>query len=274
MLVETLRGLELGSVVFGNKLVSSKKVVLPLKPILRRASETDVTRVEHNKKISAEALRIAEERIRAHGLRMKLIDAEYTFDGSKLIYYFTHEGRVDFRELVKDLAGVFKVRIELRQIGIRDQTKVMGGLSVCGRAFCCSSFLPDFEQVTIKMAKDQNISLNSAKISGACGRLMCCLKYEHETYEQLNKDMPRQGAFVETDEGERGIVIESNTLTGTCRVKITRSANNQADNLIKPYAKSQLKVTGYAGGSAPEDNLAALDVIVEDGPAQSGIDLI
>lgn len=278
VIVETSRGFEMGSVVFGNKYVSSKKVVLPLKPVLRPASTEDVQRVERNRKAASEAMKTAEERIKAHGLKMKLIDAEYTFDNSKLIYYFTHDGRVDFRELVKDLASIFKIRIELRQVGIRDQTKVVGGLSICGRPFCCNSFLQDFETVTIKMAKDQNININSTKISGACGRLMCCLKYEHETYEQLNKDMPRTGTLVETSEGESGVVIECNALTGICRVKILRSPNQRGeitDNVIKSYSKKQLKITGYAKKEQEisDENLSDLDVVVENEPVKFGIDI-
>ncbi|MCL2099028.1 MAG: stage 0 sporulation family protein [Oscillospiraceae bacterium] len=266
VIVETSRGLELGNIVFSNRVVSAKKVVLPLKPILRPASDEDIKRVERNKISAVEALKIAEERIKEHGLKMKLIDAEYTFDNSKLIYCFAHEGRVDFRELLKDLAAIFRVRIELIQIGIRDQTKVLGGLSVCGRPFCCSSFLQSFEQVTIKMAKDQNISINSAKISGACGKLMCCLKYEHETYEQLNKDIPRTGALVETSEGESGVVIESNALTGMCRVKITRALNKRGDsaeNVIKPYSKKQLKIIGFTGKEPEPEPESAEEVSAE-----------
>lgn len=272
VIVETSRGLEVGMIAFGNRFISAKKVVSPLKSIIRRASDEDIQRVERNKKSAHEALKVAWERIKAHGLKMKLIDAEYTFDNSKLIYYFTHEGRVDFRELVKDLASIFKIRIELRQIGTRDQTKVLGGLSICGRPFCCSSFLQDFEQVTIKMAKDQNISINSAKISGACGKLMCCLKYEHETYEQLNKDMPRPGAFVETTDGESGVVIECNALTGMCRVKITRTPNQGVENIINSYSKEQLKITGYA--RREKDSVDEIvDLSEEDDSVKSEVDM-
>jgi cell fate regulator YaaT (PSP1 superfamily) len=272
----------MGTIVFGNRTVSVKKVTLPLKPVLRQASDEDLKRVERNKKSAAEAMKIADERIQAHELKMKLIDSEYTFDNSKLLYYFTADGRIDFRELVKDLASIFKIRIELRQIGTRDQTKVLGGMSICGRPFCCNSFLQDFEQVTIKMVKDQNISINSAKISGACGKLMCCLKYEHETYEHLNKDMPRLGALVETHEGESGVVTECNALTGMCRVKILRVMNQRSEtseNVVKQYSKLQLKVTGYTkkqgqpDDALSEENLAGLDVVVEDGPVKSGIDI-
>jgi cell fate regulator YaaT (PSP1 superfamily) len=247
VIVETSRGLEMGYIVIPNKNVGMKKIVQPLKQILRKAVQEDIKRVEKNKNMAKEAIRIANERIRFHNLKMKLIEAEYTFDNSKLLYYFTAEGRVDFRELVKDLASIFKIRIELRQIGIRDQTKVLGGLSICGRPFCCNSFLQDFAQVTIKMAKEQNISINSAKISGACGRLMCCLKYEHDTYEYFGKDIPKVGAIVETSMNETGVVIESNVLTGMCRVKITqRNAGDSGDsNAVKPYFKKDLKIIGF-----------------------------
>ena len=247
VLTQTTRGIEMGEVVFGNRFVSENKVIQPLKPIIRRATEEDIKRAERNQKAAKEAIKIAEECVKPHNLKMKFVDAEYMFDNSKLTYYFTHEGRVDFRDLLPDLAAIFKIRIELRQIATRDQTKIVGGLSVCGRPFCCSSFLPEFESVTIKMVKDQNISINSAKISGACGKLMCCLKYEHDTYEHLNKDLPRNGAFVETDDGEKGIVIECNAITGMCRVKITRTSNQRGDgeNIIRSYSKTQLKITGH-----------------------------
>jgi cell fate regulator YaaT (PSP1 superfamily) len=176
---------------------------------------------------------------------MKLIEAEYTFDNSKLIYYFTADGRVDFRELVKDLAAIFKTRIEMRQIGIRDQTKILGGLSICGRPFCCNSFLQDFAQVTIKMAKEQNMSINSAKISGACGRLMCCLKYEHEAYDYLSKDTPKVNSIVEVSTGETGIVIDSNILTGICKVKINQKPGTEGESAIKQFPKKNLKTIGF-----------------------------
>ena len=247
VITQTTRGIEMGEVVFGNRFVSENKVFLPLKPIIRRATEDDIKRVERNQKAAKEAIKIAEECVKPHNLKMKFVDAEYMFDNSKLTYYFTHEGRVDFRDLLPDLAAIFKIRIELRQIATRDQTKIIGGLSVCGRPFCCSSFLPEFESVTIKMVKDQNISINSAKISGACGKLMCCLKYEHDTYEELNKDLPRNGAFVETDDGDKGVVIECNAITGMCRVKITRTSNqrSEGENIIRSYSKKQLKITGH-----------------------------
>jgi len=276
VITQTTRGIEMGEIVFGNRLVSENKVFPPLKPIIRRATEDDIKRIERNRKAAKEAIKIAEECVKSHNLKMKFIDADYMFDNSKLTYYFTHEGRVDFRDLVKDLAAVFKIRIQLHQIATRDQTKVIGGLSVCGRPFCCSSFLPEFESVTIKMVKDQNLSINSAKISGACGKLMCCLKYEHETYEHLNKDLPRTGAFVETADNERGVVIECNAITGICRVRITRAPNQRSDgeNIIRSYSKEQLKITGYqkreqgsshsiSTDSADSDATAGIAAVVE-----------
>ena len=248
IIVETSRGLELGYIVIPNKNISESKVVQPLKQVLRRASEEDVEKSERNKKLAKETMKIANDRIKFHNLnsmKMKLIEAEYTFDNSKLIYYFTAEGRVDFRELVKDLAAIFKTRIEMRQIGIRDQTKILGGLSICGRPFCCSSFLQDFAQVTIKMAKEQNMPINSAKMSGACGRLMCCLKYEHEAYDFLNKDTPKVNAIVETSTGETGTVIDSNVLTGICKVRITQKNPAETGDAVKPIHKKNLKTIGF-----------------------------
>ncbi|MBR7161017.1 MAG: stage 0 sporulation family protein, partial [Clostridia bacterium] len=183
VIVETARGLEFGTVVIPNRFVGEDKVVLPLRPVIRIATPADVLIYEENKRKEKEAEKICLEKIAEHNLEMKLVDVEYTFDNNKLLFYFTAEGRVDFRELVKSLASIFRTRIELRQIGIRDETKLIGGLGVCGRPFCCKKFLDDFVQVSIKMAKEQNLSLNSQKISGACGRLMCCLRYEHELYE-------------------------------------------------------------------------------------------
>jgi cell fate regulator YaaT (PSP1 superfamily) len=204
--------------------------------------------VEKNKKTAKETIKTANERVKFHNLdamQMKIIEAEYNFDNSKLTYYYTAEGRVDFRELVKDLASVFKTRIEMRQIGIRDQTKILGGLSVCGRPFCCSSFLQDFAQVTIKMAKEQNMPINSAKMSGTCGKLMCCLKYENEAYEYLSKDTPKVNSIVEIAGGENGIVTDSNILTGICKVKVNQKTNSEGENVIKPFPKNKLKVIGF-----------------------------
>ncbi|MCL2096726.1 MAG: stage 0 sporulation family protein [Oscillospiraceae bacterium] len=248
IIVETSRGLELGYIAIPNKKVSAGKVAQPLKHILRRASEEDAARAERNKKNAKDTIKIANDRIKFHNLgnlKMKLIEAEYTFDNSKLIYYFTADGRVDFRDLVKDLAAIFKTRIEMRQIGIRDQTKAVGGLSICGRPFCCNSFLQDFAQVTIKMAKEQNLSINSSKISGACGRLMCCLKYEHEAYDHLSKDTPKINSIVEVSTGETGVVTESNLLTGICKVKINHKAADAGEIAVKPFPKKNLKIIGF-----------------------------
>ena len=199
--VETSRGVEFGKVCQANKHVSTKEIVPPLRPVIRIATEKDIKTNEENKKKEGDALKVCQQKVASHGLEMKLIEAEYAFDGAKLTFYFTADGRIDFRELVKDLASTFKTRIELRQIGIRDEAKFMGGLGVCGRPFCCSTFLPDFCQVSIKMAKEQNLSLNSSKISGACGRLMCCLKFEHDTYAQEIKKTPPVESTVKTPDG-------------------------------------------------------------------------
>jgi len=247
VIVETSRGMELGYVAIPNKNVSLSKVVQPLKPVLKRATELDAETAERNKKAAKETIKTANERIKFHKLdamQMKIVEAEYTLDTSKLVYYFTAEGRVDFRELVKDLGAIFRTRIEMRQIGIRDQTKILGGLSVCGRPFCCSSFLQDFAQVTIKMAKEQNMPINSAKMSGACGKLMCCLKYEHEAYEFLGRDTPKVNAIVEISNGETGIVTDSNILTGICKVKISQKGS-EGENVIKPFPKKELKAIGF-----------------------------
>ena len=254
VVVEPSRGITLGYVVIPNRKVSVSKITQPLKSVQRRATENDIEKVQNNKKLAKQAMAIADERVKAHGLKLKLIEAEYTFDNSKLLYYFTAENRIDFRELVKDLASIFKTRIELRQIGIRDQTKIVGGLSICGRPFCCNSFLQDFEQVTIKMAKEQNIQINSAKISGACGRLMCCLRYEHETYEALCKDIPKVNTIVETPSGETGVVIEINVLAGTCKVRINAKNTEQGVNITKSFSKKELKPIGFVKGESQNNN--------------------
>ena len=201
VIVETARGVEYGTVVGGIREVDDSKVVQPLKPVLRIATERDNEQEAANKGKEKEAFRICQEKIRKHGLDMKLIDAEYTFDNNKVLFYFTADGRIDFRELVKDLASVFKTRIELRQIGVRDETKILGGIGICGRRLCCHTHLSEFVPVSIKMAKEQNLSLNPTKISGVCGRLMCCLKHEEETYEDLNRRLPNIGDYVTTDDG-------------------------------------------------------------------------
>lgn len=219
VIVETARGVEYGKVSMANKLIPKTELVLPLKKVLRAATEEDDRHLEENAQKEEEAFSICQKKITEHGLDMKLIDVEYTFDNAKLLFYFTSDDRVDFRELVKDLAGTFRTRIELRQIGIRDETKLMGGLGVCYREYCCHSFLNDFTQVSIKMAKEQGLSLNSAKISGACGRLMCCLRFEHETYQEEIKRTPKVGALLVTPDGT-GTVIESKPLVGLVKVKL------------------------------------------------------
>ncbi|SHH46368.1 Cell fate regulator YaaT, PSP1 superfamily (controls sporulation, competence, biofilm development) [Caloranaerobacter azorensis DSM 13643] len=219
VIVETVRGIEFGQVVVGPKEVSEEEIVSPLKPVIRVATEEDMEKHYENKEKENIAFDICLKKIEEHGLEMKLIDVEYTFDNNKVIFYFTADGRVDFRELVRDLASVFRTRIELRQIGVRDEAKMIGGLGPCGRAMCCASFLGEFEPVSIKMAKEQNLSLNPTKISGICGRLMCCLKYEHETYEKSLEKLPEIGALVVTPNGN-GIVVETNTLLELVKVKV------------------------------------------------------
>lgn len=219
--VETARGAECGEVAMANREVPDTQIVKPLKRIVRPANEADLQVMRENREKEKNALEICAQRIQAHGLDMKLVDAEYTFDGSKILFYFTADGRVDFRNLVKDLAGVFRTRIELRQIGVRDESKMIGGFGMCGRPFCCSTFLGDFQPVSIKMAKEQGLSLNPVKISGTCGRLMCCLKYEQEAYEHLLRHTPKVGALVDTREG-RGTVVDSNLLTGLLKVRLER----------------------------------------------------
>ena len=219
VVVETTRGVEYGTVVLPEKEIDEEKFNMPIKSILRKATEEDKKQVEENKTRTKEAREICLEKIAANNLEMNLVDVEYTFDRSKILFYFTADGRVDFRQLVKDLAAVFRTRIELRQIGVRDEAKLLGGLGICGRPLCCSQFLGDFEPVSIKMAKEQSLSLNPTKISGTCGRLMCCLKYEQEAYEDLLKTTPNAGAVVDTPMG-RGTVISSRLLRGVVQVKM------------------------------------------------------
>ena len=217
-IVETARGMECGLVTMGNRDVPDGDVVSPLKRVIRKATPADEAHVEENERRRTEAFAICEKKIAEHKMDMKLVDVEYTFDNSKILFYFTADGRVDFRELVKDLASIFRTRIELRQIGVRDEAKMLGGLGICGRPFCCAQFLGDFQPVSIKMAKEQGLSLNPVKISGSCGRLMCCLKYEQEAYEDLIRVTPRVGALVSTPEG-RGIVTEQNLVAGSVKVR-------------------------------------------------------
>jgi cell fate regulator YaaT (PSP1 superfamily) len=221
LIVETARGIEFGECVIGVKEVKEEDIIAPLKSVLRIADEKDVAKHKENKSREEEALNICLNKIQEHKLNMKLIDVEYTFDNNKVIFYFTADGRVDFRDLVKDLATVFKTRIELRQIGVRDEAKMIGGLGPCGRSMCCSSFLGDFASVSIKMAKEQNLSLNPTKISGICGRLMCCLNYEQSTYEDIRKRLPKVGSIVKIDD-ETGEVIQNNIVKESVKVKIKR----------------------------------------------------
>ena len=238
VIVETARGVEFGSVVLGLREVEEDMVIQPLKPVLRVATADDVRREERNREKEKEALAICLEKVQKHGLEMKLIDAEYTFDNNKVLFYFTADGRVDFRDLVKDLASVFKTRIELRQIGVRDETKILGGVGICGRVLCCHSYLSDFAPVSIKMAKEQNLSLNPSKISGTCGRLMCCLKNEEETYEYLNSKLPNVGDYVTAEDGTKGEVHSVNVLRQTVKVIVTLDKDEKE---IRDYRVNQLK---------------------------------
>ena len=220
-MVETVRGIECGLVAKENHGINEDHITKPLKKVIRVATEADIKTLEENKAKEKDAFKICEQKIEAHGLEMSLVDVEYTFDRSKLLFYFTADGRVDFRELVKDLASAFKTRIELRQIGVRDESRMVGGFGICGRPFCCNTFLTDFQPVSIKMAKEQGLSLNPTKISGTCGRLMCCLKYEQETYEHLLRVTPKVGAIVDTPDG-KGRVIENNLITGMLKISLDR----------------------------------------------------
>ena len=232
VIVETIRGIEFGEVVLGVREVPEEQIVAPLKKVLRVATEEDKKIYRDNKNKEKDALSICLQKIQHHNLDMKLIDVEYTFDNNKIIFYFTADGRVDFRELVKDLASVFKTRIELRQIGVRDESKMIGGVGPCGRALCCSSFLGDFAPVSIKMAKEQSLSLNPSKISGICGRLMCCLKYEQEAYEYARRIVPRIGSIVDTAEG-KGEVVGNNILKEQVKVMLELQENNM--RVVKDY---------------------------------------
>ena len=237
VIVETARGLECGVASTGVKEVADEEVVQPLKPIMRVADKKDLDQLEENKKKADEAYKICRRKIEEHKLEMDLTEVEYTFDRSKIIFYFTAEGRVDFRELVKDLASEFHTRIELRQIGVRDEAKMLGGLGICGRPFCCSTFLGDFHSVSIKMAKEQGLSLSPGKISGCCGRLMCCLKYEQNSYEYLNKITPRVGTKVDCREG-RGVVVDSAVLTGILKVRL----DNMPDGAPVTVNRSEVRI--------------------------------
>ena len=237
VIVETARGVEYGTVVLPNREIEEDKVIQPLKSIIRKATDADAETHIKNREKEKEALKICHEKVNKHNLEMKLIDAEYTFDNNKVLFYFTADGRVDFRELVKDLAAVFRTRIELRQIGVRDETKILGGIGVCGRPLCCHSYLSDFVPVSIKMAKEQSLSLNPTKISGICGRLMCCLKNEEDTYEELNKKLPNIGDRVTTDDGYKGEVSGVNVLRQLVKVVIEEGDERE----IREYSVDQLK---------------------------------
>lgn len=238
VIVETARGVEMGTVMTEPKGVSEEEVIQPLKPVIRIATEADEKTVAKNREKEKDAFRICLEKIAKHKLDMKLVEAEYTFDNNKLLFYFTADGRIDFRELVKDLAAVFRTRIELRQIGVRDETKIMGGIGICGRALCCNTYLSEFAPVSIKMAKEQNLSLNPTKISGVCGRLMCCLTNEEETYEELNSHLPSNGDHVTTPEGLRGNVQSVNVLRQLVKVVVTLD-NDEKE--IREYKATELK---------------------------------
>ena len=238
VIVETARGVEFGSVVTGPKEVEDEKLLQPLKQVIRIATADDVRKEEKNREKEKEAFGICLEKIRKHGLEMKLIDAEYTFDNNKVLFYFTADGRIDFRELVKDLASVFRTRIELRQIGVRDETKIRGGIGICGRELCCHTYLSEFAPVSIKMAKEQNLSLNPSKISGVCGRLMCCLTNEEQIYEELNRYLPSTGDHVTTPEGLKGDVQAVNILRQMVKVVV---ALDNDEKEIREYKASELK---------------------------------
>ena len=263
VIVETARGVEYGTVVVGCKEVDDHKVIQPLKPVIRVATKEDDAVEAKNREKEKNAFKICLEKIHKHGLEMKLIDAEYTFDNNKVLFYFTADGRIDFRELVKDLAAVFKTRIELRQIGVRDETKLVGGIGICGRALCCHSYLSEFAPVSIKMAKEQNLSLNPTKISGVCGRLMCCLKNEEETYEVLNSKLPGIGDTVTTADGLRGEVHSVNVLRQTVKVIVVVDKDEKE---IREYKVDQLKFKprrkkGKGGEKQDEAELKKLEAL-------------
>ena len=245
VIVETSKGLEYATCTWGNHWVDDSVLVPPLRPVIRIATEEDTKRCEENKAKEAEAFEVCQKMILKHEIDMKLVDVEYNFEGTKILFFFTSDGRVDFRELVKDLAAVFRTRIELRQIGVRDEAKMLGGLGICGKPFCCSQFLDEFHPVSIKMAKTQGLSLNPTKISGTCGRLMCCLKYEQVAYEDLVKKAPKMDAFVETP-GGKGSVVSINLLRGYAKVKLEDSG----DTTLKTYTFDELEVLGGKGRRA------------------------
>ncbi|HJI56821.1 MAG TPA: stage 0 sporulation family protein [Oscillospiraceae bacterium] len=237
VVVETSRGIECGTVTFGNREINDDGLNRPLKKIIRPATAEDIAHLEGNRKKEEKAYGICLKKIIEHNLKMKLVTVEYTFDNNKILFYFTADGRVDFRELVKDLAGIFRTRIELRQIGVRDESKMLGGLGICGREFCCKGFLSDFQPVSIKMAKEQGMSLNPVKISGTCGRLMCCLKYEQEAYSDLLKKTPKIGAYVSTPDG-KGTVVDQNLIKGILNIQLQKNP----DSPPKSYKVNEVKL--------------------------------
>lgn len=258
VIVETARGIECGEVAIPNREIAEDEVVSPLKPVIRIANQEDLKRIQENEVKNKEAFEMCSKKIAEHKLDMKLVDAEYTFDNNKILFYFTADGRIDFRELVKDLAGVFRTRIELRQIGVRDESKMLGGLGICGRPFCCSTFLGEFQPVSIKMAKEQSLSLNPTKISGTCGRLMCCLKYEQDVYEKLLRTTPKNGALVDCPEG-RGTVIDSNLLTGMLKIRLEKNP----DAAPVSYNKKEVRLLKDAAIRVDKNELKELSKLEE-----------
>ena len=272
VIVETARGIEYGTVIGAPREVEDDKGVQPLKSVLRIANQKDDEQEAANRQKEKDAFKICLEKIRKHGLQMKLIDAEYTFDNNKVLFYFTADGRIDFRELVKDLASVFKTRIELRQIGVRDETKILGGIGICGRPLCCHTHLSEFAPVSIKMAKEQNLSLNPTKISGVCGRLMCCLKNEEETYEELNRKLPNVGDFVTTDDGLKGEVHSVNVLRQL--VKVVVDVGDEKE--IQEYRADQLRFKRRHGKNRKADTneaeLKELEKLEKQDGGKAGIE--
>lgn len=260
VIVETARGIEFGECVIAPKQIDESEIVSPLKSVIRIATEEDIEKHTENKEKEREAFQVCLKKIQQHGLKMKLIDVEYTFDNNKVIFYFTADGRVDFRELVKDLASIFRTRIELRQIGVRDEAKMIGGLGPCGRTLCCSTFLGDFAPVSIKMAKEQNLSLNPTKISGICGRLMCCLNYEQETYEQIRNRLPKVDSTVNTPYG-RGVVISNSVVKESAKVKLK---TEEGEEVVRELSIKDMElISGGYEGTISEDEIK-IDVETED----------
>ena len=261
VIVETARGIEFGECVIGIKQIPEESIISPLKLVLRIATKDDIKKHKENKEKEKSAFEICLNKISEHGLNMKLIDVEYTFDNNKVIFYFTADGRVDFRELVKDLATIFKTRIELRQIGVRDEAKMLGGLGPCGRPMCCSTFLGDFASVSIKMAKEQNLSLNPTKISGICGRLMCCLNYEQSTYEDIRKRIPKVGSIVKT-EGGTGVVVSNNIIKESVKVKLR--CKKTEEEVLEDYKIENIELVEGSYENSVEDSDIKLEVTSEE----------